>query len=77
MTKARWLPSGPSAVDCPGAPGLAAEHEHKRQHAQLGRARDPELSDRAALTRFLAMQVPADMADWLDLVAIGALLAFI
>lgn len=35
------------------------------------------LSSRAALTRLLAMQVPADMADWLDMVAIGALLAFV
>ena len=29
-----------------------------------------------SVRRLLTMQVPADMADWLDMVAIGALLAF-
>jgi hypothetical protein len=30
---------------------------------------------RSGLARLLAVQAPADLADWLDLVAVGALLA--
>ncbi len=33
-------------------------------------------SGRSALARLLAVQAPADLADWLDMVAVGALLAF-